>query len=36
VRNMERLVYEYIDLLREKYHEHHPPGNRSDGDTSVD
>jgi len=36
VRKMEALVYEHIDLLREKYHEYHPPGNRSDGDTGVD
>jgi hypothetical protein len=27
VREMERLVYEHIDLLLEKYDEHHPPGN---------
>ena len=36
VREMERLVYEHIDLLLEKYDEHHPSGNRSRGDESVD
>jgi hypothetical protein len=36
VRKMERLVYEHIDLLPEKYDEHHPPGNRSRGNESVD
>jgi hypothetical protein len=36
VRRMEALVYEHIDLLREKCHEYHPPGNRSDGDTGVE
>ncbi|NDC54458.1 MAG: DUF4160 domain-containing protein [Planctomycetia bacterium] len=36
VMTMERLVYEHIDLLREKDHEHHSPGNRSDGDTGLD
>jgi len=35
VREMERLVYEHIDLLLEKYDEHHPPGNRSRGDENV-
>jgi len=36
VREMERLVYEHIELLLEKYDEHHPPGNRSRGNESVD
>ena len=27
VREMERLVFEYRDFLREKYDEYHPPGN---------
>jgi hypothetical protein len=33
---MERLVYEHIDLLLEKYDEHHPPGKRSRSDQSLD
>jgi len=36
VRDMERLVYKHADLLLEKYDEHHPPGNRSRGDESLD
>ena len=36
VREMERLVYKHIDLLLEKHDEHHPPGNRSRGNESVD
>jgi hypothetical protein len=36
VRDMERLVYEHIDLLLEKYDEHHSPGNRGRGNESVD
>lgn len=36
VREMERLVFEHVDLLLEKYDEHHPPGNRSRSDESVD
>ena len=36
VRDMERLVYEHVDLLLEKYDEHHQPGNRSHGDESLD
>jgi hypothetical protein len=36
VRDMERLVYEHIDLLLEKYDEHHAPGNRGRGNESVD
>jgi hypothetical protein len=36
VRDMERLVYERVDFLLEKYDEHHPPGNRSRGDQIVD
>jgi hypothetical protein len=35
VRDMERLVYEHVDLLLEKYDEHHQPGNRSHGDESL-
>jgi hypothetical protein len=35
-REMDRLVYEYGDLLLEKYDEHCPPRNRSRGDESVD
>lgn len=36
VRDMERLVYEHIELLLEQYDEHHPPGNRSRGEQGVD
>ena len=36
VREMERLVFEHVDLFLEKYDEHHPPGDRSRGDESVD
>jgi len=36
VREMERLVFEHVDLLLEKYDEHHPPGNRSRSDEGVD
>jgi hypothetical protein len=36
VREMERLVFEHVDLLLEKYDEHHPPGNRNRSDESVD
>jgi hypothetical protein len=36
VRDMERLVYEHLDILLEKYDEHHPPRNRSRGNESVD
>jgi hypothetical protein len=36
VRDMERLVCEHVDLLLERYDEHHPPGNRSRGDESLD
>jgi hypothetical protein len=36
VREMERLVFEHVGLLLEKYDEHHPPGNRSRSDESVD
>ncbi len=33
---MERLVFEHVDLLLEKYDEHYPPGNRSRSDEGVD
>jgi hypothetical protein len=36
VREMERLVFEHVDLLLEKYDEHHPSGNRSRSDEGVD
>ena len=36
VRDMERLVYEHIELLLEKYDEHHPSGNRIRGDQGLD
>ena len=36
VREMERLVFEHVDLLLEKYDEHHPSGNRNRSDESVD
>ena len=36
VRDMERLVFEHVDLLLEKYDEHHPSGNRNRSDKSVD
>ena len=36
VKTIEYLVYEHVDLLREKYHDNHPPENRSEGDTGMD